>query len=126
MADAKQAQMADFERSRSQLLGVSSQKQQLQMQLAVLKQATEELEKTKEKKVFKAVGNILIQSDVGVVKKEIIGKTESIELRMKTLQKQEESLINKLNKLKSQIEGSTAPDAVLETEKQSMEKKEKK
>ena len=126
MADEKQAQMLDFERSRNQLLSISAQKQQFQMQLAVLKQASDELEKTKEKKVLKAVGNILIQSDVAAVKKELKEKNESLGLRLKTLQKQEESLINKLNKLKSQIEGSSAPDAVLETEKQGAEEKKKK
>ncbi len=98
------SKIAEFEQNRVQLLNVSGQKQQLQMQSMAMGQALEELAKTKEKKVFKAVGNILIQSDAAAVKKELKDKKESVDLRIKTLQKQEDSLVNKLNKLKSEIE----------------------
>ena len=49
-------------------------------------------------------------------------KKESIDLRVKTMQKQEDSLVNKLNKLKSEIETAqkaalnSAEDTVIETE----------
>jgi len=104
MAEIDQAKLVEFERNRAQLLGVSAQKQQLQVQSLTLKQALEELEKTKEKKVYKAVGNILIQADTLKVKKELEEKSKSVELRLKTVQKQEDSMINKLNKLKSELE----------------------
>jgi len=106
MAESKQAKMIEFERNRAQLLNVSAQRQQLQVQSVTLKQALDELGKTKEKKVFKAVGNILIQEDTAAVKKELKEKKESAELRLKTLQNQEESLVNKLNKLKSELEAA--------------------
>ena len=109
MAEINQGKMAEFEKNRAQLLNISAQRQQLQVQSMTLKQALDELEKTKEKKVFKAVGNILIQSDTGEVKKEVKAKKESADLRLKTLQKQEESLINKLNKIKSEIESGQKP-----------------
>ena len=121
----------EFERSRNQLMGVSSQKQQFQMQSAVLADSIAELGKTKEKKVFKAVGNILIQSDTAATKKELEEKKESIDLRLKTLQSQEDSLINKLNKLKSEIEAvqkgmaATAESTVTETEKKELGKSKK-
>jgi len=106
MAEINKSKVAEFERNRAQLFNVSSQKQQMQIQRMTLKQALEELAKTKEKKVFKAVGNILIQSDTAKVKKELQEKKESLDLRLKTVEKQEESLINKLNKIKSELEGS--------------------
>jgi prefoldin beta subunit len=110
-------------------MGVSSQKQNLQIQSQTLKTTLEELEKTKEKRVYKAVGNILILSDTSAVKKDVKEKQESAELRLKTLQKQEESLVNKLNGLKSEIEAAQKTGApvnqVTETE-ESGEKKEKK
>ena len=110
MVELDQAKLMEFERNRSQLMNVSAQKQQLQVQSMTLKQALEELGKTKEKKVYKAVGNILIQSDTSVVKKELSEKQKSVELRLKTVQKQEDSLINKLNKLKSEIESDSNPE----------------
>ncbi|MBN2067725.1 MAG: prefoldin subunit beta [Candidatus Diapherotrites archaeon] len=117
MVDERQAKAREFERDRSQLFTVSAQKQQLQLQNSSLKQALEELSKTKEKKVYKAVGNILIQAETGKVKKELEDKLESIELRIKTLQKQEDSLVNKLNKLKSDIESGQTADAAEKKEK---------
>ncbi|MDP6670512.1 MAG: prefoldin subunit [archaeon] len=129
MTNEIQQKVMDFERSRNQLMGVSSQKQNLQIQSQTLKTTLEELEKTKEKRVYKAVGNILILSDTSAVKKDVKEKQESAELRLKTLQKQEESLVNKLNGLKSEIEAAQKTGApvnqVTETE-ESGEKKEKK
>jgi len=119
MAENVQQDMMEFERNRQQLLGVSTQKQQMQMQSQTMKITLEELEKTKQKQVYKAVGNILILSDTAKVKNEIKEKKESADLRIKTLQKQEESLVNKLNKLKSQIESAQKPateNQVIETE----------
>ncbi|MBN1940550.1 MAG: prefoldin subunit beta [Candidatus Diapherotrites archaeon] len=109
MAEDIQTQAIEFERNRQQLLGISTQKQQLQIQSSALNNALEELEKTKEKKVFKIVGNILIQSEVAATKKELKEKKETMDLRIKTLQKQEDSLVNKLNKLKSEIESAQIP-----------------
>lgn len=96
----------DFSRNRDQLISISTQKQQYQLQSATLEKSIEELEKTSEKKVYKAVGSILILSDVGQVKKDIAEQKETIDLRVKTLQKQEDALVQKLNKLKSEIEDS--------------------
>ena len=122
MVEVNQAKLVEFERNRSQLLGISAQKQQLQIQSMTLKQALDELAKTKEKKVYKAVGNILIQSDTVKVKKELEEKKSSADLRLKTIQKQEDSLINKLNKLKSEIESSQKP--VTETQEPKKKAKE--
>ncbi len=120
MADDVQQKIVEFEQNRNQLMNVSAQKQQLQVQSQTFKATLEELEKTKEKQVYKAVGNILILSDTVKVKKDTKERLESVDLRLKTMQKQEESLVNKLNGLKSEIEASQKPVAaesqVLETE----------
>lgn len=109
MANDEQAQqdLMEFERSRQQLLGVSSQKQQFQFQSATMEKSIEALEKTKEKKVYKAIGNILILSDTADVSKELKEQKEVTDLRVKTLQKQEDSIVQKLNKLKAKIQGKT-------------------
>lgn len=98
--------IAQFEQSRNQLMNVSSQKQQLQMQTSILGKSLEELGKTTEKKVYKAVGNILILSGVTETKKELKETKENIDLRLKTLQKQEDTLIQKLNKIRAKIQGT--------------------
>ncbi len=96
----------DFERQRNQLMQLSSQKQQIEFQTKLLKDALEELNKTKEEKVFKAVGNIMLQTPVEEVKKDLNKEIEGMELRLKTVKKQEEISVDKLNKLKKKIEGT--------------------
>ena len=120
MADNEQLQqdVLEFERSRQQLIGISSQKQQMQFQSTTMGKALEALEKTKEKKVYKAVGNILLLSDVTDVSKELKEQKEVVDLRVKTLQKQEDSTVQKLNKLRAKIEGTTAGGEQAATEQQ--------
>ncbi len=99
-----QKTLLEFERSRMQMMNVVAQKQQVQAQGNALADSLTALKKTTEKRVYKAVGNILILSDVGDVVKELTDQRESADLRVKTLQKQEDALIDKLNSLKAKIE----------------------
>jgi len=101
----KRAMIMEFERNRQLLVSVSSQKQQLSIQIEIMKASLEELSKTKETKVYKAVGNLLVPKTVEEMKKETEERKESFELKLKTVEKQEESLLKKLNSIKSKIEG---------------------
>jgi prefoldin beta subunit len=114
-----------FEQSRNQLMSVSAQKQQFRAQSITLEKALEELGKTTEKKVYKAVGNILILSDTQEAKKELQETKETLDLRIKTLQKQEDVLVQKLNKLRHQIEGTSETEEANSGEKTVLSKKEK-
>lgn len=113
-----QQTVAEFERGRAQLMNVSAQKQQLQLQSAAINASLEELGKTKEKKVYKAAGAILVLKDTADAKKELADQKESNELRLKTVQKQEDALLDKLNKLRSKIEGIQKPEAKAESKKE--------
>lgn len=101
----KRELMMDFERNRQMLGNVSSQKQQYQIQVEVIKASLEELKETKEENVMKIIGNIMVSKTVSEMKKELEEQKESFELRLKTLQKQEETIIKKLNNIRSKIEG---------------------
>ena len=96
----------DFEKQRNQLMQLSSQKQQFEFQTKMLKDALEELNKTKEEKVLKAVGNIMLQTPTSEVKKDLEKEVEAMELRLKTVQKQEDITVDKMNKLKKKLEGT--------------------
>ncbi len=124
--DEQRALIMEFERSRQLLGSIASQKQQISIQIEVMKASLEELEKTKEKSVYKAVGNVLIPKNTEEMKKEIKEKSESMDLRLKTVEKQEESILKKLNSLKTKIEGtegkgseSSAPEEESKKEKKS-------
>ena len=96
----------EFERTRMQLGAVESQNQSLGLQSKMMEEALRELGDTKEKKVYKAVGNILILTEVDKVNKELKDQKETVDLRLKTLKNQEKTTIDKLNSLKSQIEAA--------------------
>src|SRR3989344_6642370 len=96
----------EFERSRVQLSAIEGQAQNLNMQSKMLDEAIKELKETKEKKVYKAVGNIPILTEVKKMEKELEEQKESIDLRSKTVKKQEDAMLDKLNKLKSEIESA--------------------
>ncbi|MEK6973259.1 MAG: prefoldin subunit [archaeon] len=102
---AMQQKVVDFRKSREQLMMISGQKQQIQAQAFAISEALKELKETKEKKVYKAVGNILVLKDVDLVKTELDEVSEKFNLRVTTLQKQEDALLERLNKLRAEIEG---------------------
>ncbi len=99
-----QASLMEFEQNRNQLNSLANQKQQLQIQATALQQALDELEKSKEKKVLKNVGPVLISAPTDDVKKDLGERIESINLRLKTVSSQEQNLTVKMNKLKHELE----------------------
>ncbi|VVC00015.1 Prefoldin subunit beta [uncultured archaeon] len=105
MADLNKS-IQEFERGRAQLGAIESQIQAITLQSQVAEEALKELKDTKEKKVYKAVGNILILSDTKKVEKELSDQKETLDLRLKTVKKQEEATLDKLNKLKAEIEAT--------------------
>jgi len=100
----------EFERSRVQLAAIENQSQSMKIQSQVITEALEELKNSKEDKVYKAVGNILILSNAKKVEKDLSDQKETIDLRAKTLKKQEENITDKLNKLKIEIEKAQKPE----------------
>lgn len=84
---------------RQQMMFISQQKQQLQIQVNVLENTIKELESTKETKVYKGTGNIFILSDKEDVLKQTKDNIETVKLRLKTIEKQESEIVKKLNEL---------------------------
>jgi prefoldin beta subunit len=99
-----QKNVLEFEQQRSQLMSLGAQRQQLQLQVTAYKQALEELGKSKEKRVLKNVGPVLIGASMEDVKKELSEKIESLELRAKTVGSQEQTVSGKMSKLKHAVE----------------------
>ena len=108
MADMNKS-IQEFEKGRVQLAVIENQMQNLQVQTKALEEALDELKGSKEEKVYKAVGSILILSDSKKVEKELKEQKETIDLRIKSVKKQEDAMMDKLNKLKVEIEASQRP-----------------
>ncbi len=78
------------------------QKQTFQSQLLEVDNALEELEKTKGQ-AYKIVGAIMISSEKEDLKKELDGKKEILDLRIKTIEKQENNLRDRASKIQSEV-----------------------
>lgn len=78
------------------------QKQVFQIELSETQSALKEIENSGED-VFKIVGQIMIKADKEKIKEELLNKKKILELRLKSIEKQEDFLKEKLEKLKKEI-----------------------
>jgi prefoldin beta subunit len=77
------------------------QKQQLQGQLIEIESALSELKDAKD--AYKIVGNIMISSTKEDLEKELNQKKEIVELRIKTLEKQESKIKEKASSTQAEV-----------------------
>jgi len=96
--EQKIGQLQMFEQSMQNFL---LQKQQLQAQLIELESALKEL-KTKNE-AYKIVGNIMVASKKDELEKDLNTKKETIQLRIKTLEKQENTIKDKAQTLQKEV-----------------------
>ena len=96
--EQKIGQLQMFEQSLQSFLG---QKQQFQMQLVEIESALSELESTD--KAYKIVGNIMVEAHKDELKSDLQSKKEMLELRIRTMEKQELQVREKAQKLQSEI-----------------------
>jgi len=96
--EQKIGQLQMFEQSLQSFLG---QKQQFQVQLVEVDSALKELDSTE--KAYKIVGNIMVETDKNELKADLRSKKEMLELRIKTMEKQETQVRERASKLQSEI-----------------------
>jgi prefoldin beta subunit len=96
--EQKISQLQMFEQSLQNFLG---QKQQFQIQLVEVESALNELSNTD--KAYKIVGNIMVEADKNELKADLQSKKEMLELRIKSMEKQEAQVREKASKLQSEI-----------------------
>ncbi len=78
-----------------------AQKQGLQMQVVETESAIEALDETEN--AFKIVGSIMIRADKEHLKTDLTEKKETAELRMKSIEKQENLIREKAEKLQKEV-----------------------
>ena len=92
------------------LQGVTSQKQQLEMQLTEVEQASSELEKLNETAVvYKSIGALLVKSEKDKVTKELTERKELVKMRVDVLAKQEERLRIQVKDLQGKLQQDLRP-----------------
>jgi len=82
--------------------GLLTQKQTFQSQVLEIDNAVKELEKAKGK-VYKIVGTVMIDSTKENLEKDLKERKEVLELRLKSIQKQEDGLKERAEKLQKEV-----------------------
>lgn len=99
-----QAKLAQFQQVQEQLRMILAQKQNVQAELREIESVLAELEKLPDNtELYKNIGHILIKTSKENVVKELNERKEILELRMKTLEKQEAYLQKQYNELKRRV-----------------------
>lgn len=96
--------LMELQTFQQQMQTVLMQKESLSIQNMEIDKALEELGKSEHDDVYKAVGPILIKSTKKELTKELNEKKETINLRVKSLQKQETRLKDKLKESQERFE----------------------
>lgn len=79
----------------------AAQKQAFQAQQMELESALEELKN--KKTAYRIIGNVMVETDVEKLRKELERKKELTELRIKALEKQEEKISEKAKNLQEEV-----------------------
>ena len=86
-----------------QMQSILTQKESLKIQQLEIKRALEEIGKTNEQHVYKAVGNIIIKSPREEVKKELDERSEFITTRIQTLERSEKKVKERIEELREKL-----------------------
>ncbi len=104
--------VAQLQQLQQQLQAVIAQRTQVEALLRETERALQELEKVgDDTPVYKAVGSILVKEDKEKVVKDLTEKKETYEIRIKTLQRQEERLRERFAETQKKLQGMLSPQA---------------
>jgi len=99
-------QINQFEQIRTQLQMISNQRIQMASSLKEIETAIEELEKVKKKTpVYRNIGSLLVKvDDIDALKTDLKEKQDTLDIRVKQLEKQEKTLTEKFTSLQESIQ----------------------
>ncbi len=98
-------QLAQYQQAQQQAQMLMNQRQQLDMLLRETERAHEELTKLPDDAVvYKSVGTILVKSNKADLQKNLAEQKETLDLRIKTLERQGERAIQRLKEMQGKID----------------------
>ncbi len=99
-----QHQLAQLQQVQQQAQAIFGQKTQVEVMLRDTERALEELEKLDDNAViYKGVGELLIKSEKSSTQLELADKKETLDLRFKSLERQEQRIQKKFQELQEQL-----------------------
>ncbi len=104
--------VAQLQQIQQQLQAVTSQKMQIEAMLKETEEALQEAQNSSnDTPIFKVAGSILVKVNKEKVIQELQEKKETYDIRIKTLQRQEERLKERLTDLQKKIQSMLTPQA---------------
>jgi len=98
-------QLAQFQQAQQQAQALMTQRQQLELLMRETERTLEELDKLQEgAPVYKSVGTILVKSEREELKKSLSEQKETLDLRIKTIGRQEERVVQRLREMREKLE----------------------
>ena len=105
-----QQRLLRLQQLQQSLQSVLSQKQQLDMQLTEVEQASSELEKLDDTAViYKSIGALLVKSEIEKVTTDLTDRKELLKMRVEKKRKQEERLRTQVKDLQEKLQRDLRP-----------------
>lgn len=102
-----QHQLAQLQQVQQQAQALATQKAQVTSSLNEIEMALGELEKLdNDAVIYKNVGQLLIKGERGPIEAELVEKKDTMELRAKTLERQEERIQKRFKQLQEQLQSA--------------------
>lgn len=102
-----QNQLAQLQQIQQQAQALMQQRNQVEMVLRETERALEELKKTDENAVvYKAAGELLVRAKKDDVLKDLEEKKDSLDVRLKSLSRQEERIQSRFTQLQDQLKAA--------------------
>ena len=100
-----QEQLGKLQQSQQTLQVITAQKQQVEMELAEMDKALEELKKSPDDAVlYQSIGMLLVKKSKGSILKDLSEKKELLNVRSSVLGKQEERIKTQFRDLQQQLQ----------------------
>ena len=103
--------ISELQNSNQQLQTIVMQKQALMIQNKEAEKALEEIEKCRDEDIYKSVGPILVRTSKETMKKELLEEREETELKLKSLEKQETRIRQKMKTIQEKFQSMAGPAA---------------
>ena len=97
-----QEKIAQLQLCEQNMHSLTNQKRTIQSQMLEIENALKELE-TAKGEVYKIVGSIMFHAEKGLLNKDLKERKEVLDLRIKSLEKQEKSIEEKAKKIQAEV-----------------------
>jgi len=103
MSEETKKMIGQFQVYQQQLQTILMQKETMKLQMMEMERALKELDGTKQKTAYKITGQIMISKPVEELKKDLNETKEGIDIRVKSLEKSEKRVSDKLKGLQTKL-----------------------